>query len=252
MTDYTDYFLSRRSIRRYLSDRKVEPEIITELIEAARMAPNTGNMQLYSVVLTSEPANVANLASKGHFNQPAAAGASAILTFCVDMHRFSQWCKACGTQSSLDNLQGFTWAVMDTSIFAQQFVTLAEMHGLGTCYLGTTTYNAGAISKLLELPKGVIPLISVSVGWPAEDGDEKQRLPLESIMHVEKYHDPSNEEVKEIYRYTEETPESRRFVTENEKPSLAHVFTEVRYPKDGTDAFSQIYLDEIRKAGINI
>lgn len=246
------YFATRASIRRYDPSREVDKQLLGRLIDLARMAPNTGNMQLYSVVVTTDSERLRKLAAEGHFNQPAAAGAKAILTFCIDMRRFARWCELSGTKSSLGNLQGFTWAAIDTSIFAQQFVTLAEMEGLGTCYLGTTTYNPEPIARLLHLPDGVLPLISVSVGWPAESGDEKQRLPLESVLHFEEYADPDDAGIKELYRATEEHPASMRFIEENGKPSLAHVFTEVRYKREDAEAFSQVYLDAIRKAGINL
>ncbi len=55
--------------------------MIAELVNAARMAPNTGNMQLYSVVVTTGADEIAALAREGHFNQPASAGAQALLTF---------------------------------------------------------------------------------------------------------------------------------------------------------------------------
>lgn len=246
------YFATRASIRRYDPSREVDKEFLTRMLDLARMAPNTGNMQLYSVVVTTDAARLRALAAEGHFNQPAAAGAKAILTFCIDIHRFARWCELSGTTSSLGNLQGFTWAAIDTSIFAQQFVTLAEMEGLGTCYLGTTTYNPEPIARLLNLPSGVLPLISVSVGWPAESGDEKQRLPLESVVHFEEYSNPDDAGIKELYRATEKHPASQRFIEENSKPSLAHVFTEVRYKREDAEAFSKVYIDAIRKAGITL
>lgn len=252
MNDLDSFFLNRRTIRRYNPDKPVSYGMLADMLDAARMAPNTGNMQLYGVVVTTSPDRLNALASEGHFNQPAASGAKAILTFCVDLRRFAKWCESHGAESSLNNFQGFIWAVMDAVIFAQQFVTIAEMQGLGTCYLGTTTYNTDAISRLLELPRGVLPILSVSVGWPAEEGDTKQRLPAKAIIFDEVYRDPSSEDITELYSETENTPEALRFMEENAQPSLAHVFTEVRYPKDGTELFSGIFLDRIREMGIKI
>lgn len=251
MTD-TQFFASRRTIRRFDLSRPVETAEITDMLDLARMAPNTGNMQLTSAVITAEPGRRATLAREGHFNQPAASGAAAIVTFCIDTRRFDRWCRLHGTQSSIDNLQGFVWAAIDTAVFAQQFVTIAERRGLGTCYLGTTTYNAGAIARLLNLPGRVLPLISVSIGWPAEEGDPKMRLPLAAIVHSETYSDPSDDELLEIYRPTEEDVAMRRFVAENGVSSAAHLFTQIRYPESGTLPFSEAYLAEIRRAGFRI
>lgn len=163
-----DYFSTRRSIRRYDASRNVDRQMLMDLLGRAVHAPNTGNMQTYSVILTTDPEVIASLAP-AHYNQPAISGAKAVATFCLDFNRFNRWCALGGAQPGLDNLQGFTWGVIDTSIVAQQFCTLAEMEGLGTCYLGTTTYNAGMIAETLGLPREVVPVITVTLGYPAED-----------------------------------------------------------------------------------
>ena len=135
-----DYFTNRRTIRNY-TDQKISRAELNALIEAASHAPTTGNMQLYSVVVTQDEEGKRRLAP-AHFNQPTVESAGAVLTFCADFNRFIKWCEQRDAQAGYDNFQAWMWSVEDTMIFAQQFVTLAEMSGLGTCYLGTTTYNA--------------------------------------------------------------------------------------------------------------
>ena len=92
----------------------------------------------------------------------------------------------------------YLWGVIDTSLFAQQFVTIAEMNGLGTCYLGTTTYNAGQIAETLHLPSDVVPVITVTVGYPAELPELQERLPIEAIVHHGHYEIPSDEALTEF------------------------------------------------------
>ena len=84
-------------------------------------------------------------------------------------------------------------AILDVTIFAQQFNTIAEMNGLGCCYLGTTTYNAQEIAEVLQLPHRVVPIITLTVGHPAKKEQFKtDRLPLKGIIHNEKYHEMSD------------------------------------------------------------
>lgn len=106
-------------------------------------------MQLYSVIITRDPNKKAKL-SEQHFNQPAATNSDLILTICADFNRFSRWCEISGATPGYSNFHSFITALTDAVILAQQIVTIAEMEGLGTCYLGTVTYNADAISNLLE------------------------------------------------------------------------------------------------------
>lgn len=243
--DIDRYFANRRTVRRYTT-QEVAPELLTQLLEEATHAPNTGNMQLYSVIVTRSEEGKRALAPL-HFNQPAATGCSVLLTFCIDINRFNLWCKEGNADAGFCNLQMLLAGAIDASLFAQQFNTLAEMHGLGCCYLGTTAYNAPEIAKVLELPDGVVPLVSLTVGYPEGEAPLSDRLPLEAIVHDEKYRQYTPEQIREIYAGQENSADSKRFIEENGKSTLAQVFAEVRYPRATNEAFSktlQEYLEE--------
>lgn len=246
-----NYFTTRRTIRRYDTTRDIPESTIKKMLQAASQAPNTGNMQIYSVIITKSEEGKKALAP-AHFNQTSVMSASAVLTFCLDINRFNHWCRINDAIPGLNNLQGFTWGIIDTSIFAQQFCTIAEMHGFGTCYLGTTTYNAETIAKALELPEGVIPVITVTVGYPDETPEISDRLDIDSIAHTEKYHNPDSDEIKKIYASKESLPSSQQFVTENSKDNLAQVFAEVRYPREANEKFSEVYRAFLKNQGIEL
>lgn len=242
------YWMTRRTIRKYDKTRSVSDELLRDLMEKAMQAPTTGNMQLYSVVVTRDGDKLADLA-KEHFNQPASTGADVLLTFCADFNRFTKWCDARNARHGFSNLQSLMSAVLDTTIVAQQFTTLAEMAGLGVCYLGTTTYNAPGIAKKLGLPKMVVPIVTLAVGYPAEEGEVSDRLPLDGVMHYEVYKDYSAEDIDRIYAPKEAREDSKRFVAENGKETLAQVFTDVRYPERNNVAFSEVLLEFLKSAG---
>ncbi|MBD5314531.1 MAG: NADPH-dependent oxidoreductase [Bacteroides sp.] len=245
----TDYFSTRRTIRKYDQSREIDPAMIDRMLEEAARAANTGNMQTYSVIVTTEPEEIAKLAP-AHFNQPAITGAKAVLTFCIDFNRFNRWCRINHADPGLNNLQGFTWGVIDTSLFAQQFVTIAEMNGLGTCYLGTTTYNAEPIAEALHLPSDVVPVITVTVGYPAETPELTERLPVGAIVHHGHYHNPTDEELVDIYAEKDGLESSKQFVKDNGKDNLAQVFAEVRYPRSANEQFSRVYKEFLKNQGI--
>lgn len=115
--------------------------MLNELLEVAFRASTTGNMQLYSVIVTRDEENKKKLAP-AHFNQPTVTTAPVVLTFCADFNRFIKWCELRKAQHGYDNFQSFYTATIDALLVAQQFCTAAELCGLGICYLGTTTYNA--------------------------------------------------------------------------------------------------------------
>ena len=61
-----DIMKNRRTIRKY-TEQDIPEELLNELLEVAARASNTGNMQLYSVVVTRDRANKEKL-SPAHFN----------------------------------------------------------------------------------------------------------------------------------------------------------------------------------------
>ena len=115
---------NRRSIRKY-TDQDIPESLLNELLEVATRASNTGNMQLYSVVVTRDPANKEKLAP-AHFNQPMITGAPVVLTFCADANRFVKWAECRKAEAGFDNLQTFIASTIDAMLFAQSFCNAAE------------------------------------------------------------------------------------------------------------------------------
>ncbi|MDE6341592.1 MAG: nitroreductase family protein [Muribaculaceae bacterium] len=243
-----EYFSNRASVRNY--DRRNIPEnVLDDILTRAMRAPTCGNMQLYSVIVTREPEKLKRLA-KEHFNQPAVATADVILTICADFNRFVRWCEASGAKPGYDNFHSFMMAMTDAVIFAQQIVTIAEMEGLGSCYLGTVNYNAAQISDLLSLPELVVPVASVSLGYA--DGTEttpSERLPLDAIRHFETYRDDSDSEILNHFKAKDDYEPNKQFVAENGKDSLAQVFTDIRYPETVNKEVSETFMSLLREKG---
>jgi nitroreductase len=221
-----------------------------EMLEAAVRASNTGNMQLYSIVATTDPEVLKRLAP-AHFNQPA-AHAPAIFTFCADIRRFSRWCELRGAVPEYDNFVWFLCAMTDALLASQNLSLEAEAHGLGICYLGTALYNAPEISEILKLPQGVIPVVALSCGRPDESAGVvplTDRLPLDAVVHTDVYRDPTDAEIENWWAERESSPETAALKEANSLPNLARIFTERRYKGDDNRAFSRKYFDELQSKG---
>ena len=228
---------NRRSIRKY-AGKPVDEELLRRLLEVSERTQTMGNMQLYSVVVTRSEEMKKRLAPV-HFNQPMVKTAPAVLTFCIDLRRFSKWCEQRKAEPGYNNFEWFVTGAVDALLVAQTFCVAAEEKGLGICYLGTTTYNPQMIIEALELPELVFPITTVTVGWPAEIPAQVDRLPLEAIIHEETYHDYTPEDIDRLYAYKESLPENKQFIAENNKETLAQVFTDVRYTKKDSEAMSE-------------
>lgn len=242
-----DTILNHKSIRKYKST-PISDKDLNEILEAGVRASNTGNMQVYSIVVTRDEEMKKKLAPT-HFNQPMATQAPVLLTFCADINRFNKWCTQRNAEPGYDNFLWFTNAVIDAMLAAQNCCIAAEEKGMGICYLGTTTYNADKIIDILELPKGVIPITTVVVGYPDENPGLTDRLPLEGVVHYETYKDYSSEDIDRIYAEKEALESTKALLEENQKETLAQIFTDNRYKKADNLHFSKSLLKVLEDQG---
>lgn len=242
-----DLLLKHRSIRKYTSD-PIPDSVLKQILEAGARAATTGNMQLYSVIVTQDAERKKALAPL-HFNQPMITDAPVVLTFTADVNRFQQWCEQREAGRAYDNLLWYVCATIDCLLMAQNTVIAAEAMGLGTCFLGTTLYMAKELCEFFELPAGVIPLTTLTIGYPAEQPELSDRLPMEGILHSERYQPYTPEAIDRIYGPKESLELTRRLLIENALPNLAQIFTLRRYPLADNLKYTRLYLDLLKAQG---
>lgn len=237
----------RTSIRKY-AQREVSNELLHRLLQEAERTQTMGNLQLYSVIITRSEEQKAALAT-AHFNQPMVTGAPVVLTFCADFRRTTRWAEERKAQPGYDNFLSFINAATDALLYCQTFCNLADEEGLGYCYLGTTVYMPKQIIEVLQLPRLVFPVATITLGWPDEQPPLSDRLPLESIIHEERYEDYTPERIDRFYTAKEQLPENQEFVRINNKETLAQIFTDIRYTRKDNEAMSAGLLKALKIQG---
>ncbi len=243
----TELLFQHRSIRKY-SSKPIEPNLLNRLLEAGMRASTTGNMQLYSIVVTQDSERKEQL-KKCHFNQAMVSEAPVVLTFCADINRFNIWCEARDAKPGYNNFLWFINSAIDALLAAQNVCIAAEDSGLGICYLGTATYMADEIIELLKLPHGVVPITAITLGYPSETPELTDRLPLEAVIHHEEYSPYSTEKINIFYHEKEHLELTKKLLLENELPNLAQIFTEKRYKKADNEFFSEKFMNTLKKQG---
>ena len=238
---------TRRTIRQY-SDKEVSEELLNRLMTEAARTQTMGNLQLYSVVVTRS-AEMKERLAPAHFNQPMVKAAPVVLTICADFHRTTVWANHRKADPGYDNFLSFQNAAIDALLYTQTLCNLMDEEGLGYCYLGTTVYMPQMIIDTLQLPQLVMPVATLTVGWPAEEPALSDRLPLESFVHSETYHDYSPQEIDTYYYNKENLEENRHFVEINHKETLAQIFTDIRYTRRDNEAMSAGLLEALKKQG---
>lgn len=167
----------RRSVRAY-SARTVPRELIIECVEAARHAPSACNVQPWRFLVIDEPdlrSRLARAAFSGIYSSSRFAAAAPALV--VLLSRFDWFVQGAGRQ-----IQGTQYHLLDAGIAGEHFILRATELGLGTCWIGW--YKRRAVRRVLRIPRSFRICAMMSVGWPADDLQlkEKQRRRLEELV----------------------------------------------------------------------
>jgi len=238
---------TRRTIRKY-SEKEVSEQLLNRLMTEAARTQTMGNLQLYSVVVTRS-AEMKQRLAPAHFNQPMVTEAPVVLTICADFNRTSVWARNRKAEPGYDNFLSFQNAAIDALLYTQTLCNLMDEEGLGYCYLGTTVYMPQLIIDTLRLPQLVMPVATLTVGWPAEQPPLSDRLPTESFVHSETYHDYTPADIDRYYTEKEQLPENLHFCEINQKETLAQIFTDIRYTKRDNEAMSKGLIEALRHQG---
>jgi nitroreductase len=238
---------NHRSIRKY-KPNPIPDSILEEILLSGSKASTTGNMQVYSMIVTTNE-DLKEKLWEAHFKQDMVKAAPVHITFCADFNRFNTWCRLRNADPGYDNFLSFFTAAIDALLASQNVCLEAEAHGLGICYLGTATYNADELIDILGLPHGVVPVAAIVMGYPDEQPSLTDRLPMESIVHYEKYSGFNAEKINNIYRERENSTQTLELLRLNAMDTLARIFTDKRYSKKDNEFFSEKFLEVIRKQG---
>lgn len=248
---------SHRSIRSFTS-QDIDDALLNDILTTGLRSSSSGNMQTWSVVVTRDKDNKAWL-YKAHGEQEMIREAPLLLTFCADVLRMREWLRVNESRQSFDDLLGFLTGTVDAIIAAQTISLTAESVGLGICYLGTTWWAADAIIDFLGLPEGVFPVTSLAVGYPAEDPALRGRLPLEVMVHQEKYRRLSDDEIRAAHAEREQEAWARYTANEAlrvmlEEAGIKRVTdfytSEFKYPKELHLRISKMIMETLKKQGL--
>jgi nitroreductase len=248
---------SHRSIRSFTS-QDIDDALLNDILFTGLRSSSAGNMQTWSVVVTRDEASKRHLYEL-HLEQGMILEAPVLLTFCADVFRMREWIRVNNSKQSFDDFLGFLTGTVDAIIAAQTITLAAESVGLGICYLGTTWWAARQIIDHLALPEGVFPVTSLAVGYPAEDPALRDRLPLEVMVHQEKYQRMADDEIQATHADRERNAWARYNAIESTREKLAaagitrvtdYYTSEFKYSKELHTQVSEMLFQTLKEQGL--
>jgi len=200
MNETIRQLFSRKSVRVF-EDRPIDPADKALILEAACMAPSSGNRQLYTIIDVTDQAIKEQLVDTCD-HQPFIAKAQMVLIFCADCRKWYEGFKATGCEPRNLGAGDLMIAVSDANIAAQNAVTAAESLGIGSCYIGDIMENAEQQRALLHLPEYVFPAAMLVFGYPTQQQQERKkpaRVAMAHIVHENGYRCMDEEEMQAMW-----------------------------------------------------
>ncbi len=233
--------LHERSSCRSFHDRKIEPEVLRAILEAGDHAPTGGNLQPYSIIKIENKATSRKL---GDLCEQAFIGEAPVnLVFCIDWQRSRRWAELENAPySATKSFRHFWISFQDTIIAAQNICTAADAMGLGSVYIGTVIDQLEAFRDICGLPKGVFPVVLLTMGYPKARPKPKRKLGVPVIVHDEKYRELSDEELRAAF--SAKYRSNRMEITDERLERIATVCRRVH-----GEEFARRCIDSIKQAG---
>lgn len=184
MNETIDILKNHRSIRKF-KDEQLDGQTIKELVTSAQSASTSSYVQAYTIMGITDPDK--KRALKEISTQSYVEHNGHLFVFLSDYNRHYELSKDKGTPISYDKTEQLIVGTVDATLAAQNLAVAAESMGLGMCYIGSLRNDMAKVVKILELPKGVIPLFGMVVGIPDHEGSRKERVPFDVVYHENTY-----------------------------------------------------------------
>lgn len=165
----------RRHMVRAYQPRPVEDEKVERILRLAHQAPSAGFKQPQEFILVRDPA-VKKALAHAALDQMFIAQAPVVIVVCADTRRPATRYGARGVQF---------YSITDGAFAAMLILLSVVDEGLGCCFVGA--FHDQQVSRVLGLPDAVRPIGIIPIGYPAEPAQKYRRLPLERIVHQDRW-----------------------------------------------------------------
>jgi nitroreductase len=167
---FAELVVARYSVRAYRPDA-VPDEVLTSVVDAARLAPTAANRQAFQLVVIhteGRETELQRIYGREWFTQPP-------LVICACGLPAENWVRR----------DGKNYNDVDVAIVMDHLTLAAADLGLGTCWIGA--FDPDAAREVLGLPDGVEPVAFTPLGYPADAPRPKKRKALDKLVRYERW-----------------------------------------------------------------
>jgi len=170
MGDILDIIKSRRTIKNFLP-KYVDWNKVSKILDAARHAPSSGNIQDWRFIVILEP-SLKHAVAKACYEQYEIAQAGVLIVVVSDTEKVERYYGMRGER---------LYAIQNCAAAIENMLLEAHSLGLGTRWIGG--FDEEELRTLLRMQAHIRPQAVIAVGYPKDIPDKPQKFPLESVVY---------------------------------------------------------------------
>ncbi|MDD4797740.1 MAG: nitroreductase family protein [Eubacteriales bacterium] len=154
--------IGQRHSQRSYAKKPIDRQILTRIVDCARLAPSGVNRQEWKFVVVDDPALKARVADAADYGKFIADAGACIAVFYGD---------------------NAVCPVEDCAAATQNMILAATAEGLGTCWVGShKSPHSAAVKELLGAPQGWELAVLLAVGYVDEPAQPRQKKTLDDVL----------------------------------------------------------------------
>jgi nitroreductase len=244
-----DHLKNHRSIKRFKT-QPIPDDIVQELLATGIRAPNAQNLQQYSLIVCTKPEVIEKIAKPTHLRHNAVP---LIIISIIDTYRLKKW-------FDMNNAQNHCLSSV-TSLFIPFCDALLALHNISIASesLGLGAYYVGAVLELnihdiFDCPENTFPVGMLCIGYPDEKRGLSSRLPLESVVHYNKYKKPKKEEMLSYYKIRDSEwehipPDQKKEYQSIGIENIAQLFARYQWNKESLKERNNKLISNLKRYG---
>ena len=153
----------------------VEWDKIGTILDAGRLAPNSGNIQDYSFIVVQDEGNRKTIA-EASLRQYWMSKAPVHIVICADLKKSERFYGIRGER---------LYSIQNCAAAIENMLLTAHSLGLGACWIGA--FDENVVSRVLNIPDYARPQAIITIGYSDEKPKAPQRFPLTTVTFLEGY-----------------------------------------------------------------
>ena len=172
--DTLECIKTRRSIRKFL-DLPLPRDILTNIVDAGRYAPSSGNLQDWKFVVVLKPDLIKKVA-EACLQQYWMESAAAIVIVCSEPEKNKRFYGLRGER---------LYTIQDCAASAQNILLTAHSLGVGACWVGA--FDEDMIKRTFGIPDEVRPQAIIALGYADEKVPVPPKYPIEIVFYFNRW-----------------------------------------------------------------